>query len=115
MFPAMKSWDLPSLPVEPHQPEVLLSDEEGRAIVINLPAGEQLKEHQVHERAWVVVAAGEVEIDDSGGETVKAGPGFLATFEPNERHELRATSDARILLVLSPWPGEGHPSNRSAA
>ncbi|MDX6617183.1 MAG: hypothetical protein QOD60_2274, partial [Solirubrobacterales bacterium] len=28
----------------------------------------------------------------------------------NERHEIRAKSDARIVLMLSPWPGEGHPS-----
>jgi hypothetical protein len=33
-------------------------------------------------------------------------------FDPNERHEVTAKSDARLLLVLSPWPGEGHPSNR---
>jgi hypothetical protein len=33
-------------------------------------------------------------------------------FDPNERHEVTAKSDARLLLVLSPWPGEGHPSNK---
>ena len=40
------------------------------------------------------------------------GPGFLAQFEPNERHEVRATSDTRLVLFLAPWPGEGHPSQR---
>ena len=108
----MQSWDLSTLDVEAHQPEVLASDDEGRAIAINLPAGERLQEHQVHERAWLVVAAGAVEIDDAGGDSVSGGPGFLAMFEPNERHEVRATEDARLLLVLSPWPGEGHPSQR---
>ena len=34
------------------------SDEEGRVIVINLPGGESLQEHQVHERAWLVVVSG---------------------------------------------------------
>jgi hypothetical protein len=24
-----------------------------------------------------------------------------------------ATDDARLVLILSPWPGEGHPSNRA--
>jgi hypothetical protein len=24
---------------------------------------------------------------------------------------VRATEDARLLLLLSPWPGVGHPSN----
>jgi quercetin dioxygenase-like cupin family protein len=108
----MDSWDIASLDVQPHQPEVLRSDEEGRVIAINLPAGEELQEHQVHERAYLVVAAGEIEVEQ-GGNTVKGGPGFLAHFAPNERHEVRATSDSRVLLLLSPWPGEGHPSART--
>ena len=44
----METWDIASLDVEPHQPEVLRSDPEARAIAINLPAGAELKEHQVH-------------------------------------------------------------------
>ena len=107
----MDTWDIASLDVEPHQPVVLRSDEETRVIAINLPSGEQLQEHQVHERAYLLVAAGEIEVA-RGGDSVSGGPGFLAHFEPNERHEVRATSDARLLLLLSPWPGEGHPSRR---
>jgi quercetin dioxygenase-like cupin family protein len=110
----MQTWDLSSIDVEPHQPEVVSSDQEGRLIVINLPAGERLQEHQVHERAWLVVIAGTVEISGPDGDTVSGGPGLLASFEPNERHEVAATEDARMLLVLSPWPGEGHPSNASS-
>ena len=53
----MESWELNSLDVQPHQPQVLDSESEGRAIVIQLPAGERLSEHQVHERAWLVVAS----------------------------------------------------------
>ena len=74
-------------------------------------AGEELQDHEVHERAWLVVVDGEVEID-AGEETVSGGPGLFATFDPKERHEVRATSDARLLLVLGPWPGAGHPSER---
>jgi quercetin dioxygenase-like cupin family protein len=107
----MESWNLNELTVEPHAPQVLDSESEGRAIVINLPKGEQLQEHQVHERAWLVVAAGEVEIEQDGS-TVSGGPGLTAHFEPNQRHEVRAGSDARLLLILAPWPGEGHPSQR---
>jgi quercetin dioxygenase-like cupin family protein len=107
----MQTWDIASLAVEPHQPEVLRTDPEARVIAINLPAGEQLQEHQVHERAWVMVAAGQVEIEQDGS-TVSGGPGFVAHFEPRERHEVRATTDARLLLFLAPWPGEGHPSQR---
>jgi quercetin dioxygenase-like cupin family protein len=107
----MDTWDIASLPVQPRQPEVLRSDNETRVIAINLPGGERLQEHQVHERAWLVVADGEVEVAE-GEDTVSGGAGLLVHFEPNERHEVRATKDARLILMLSPWPGEGHPSRR---
>jgi quercetin dioxygenase-like cupin family protein len=108
----MDTWDIASLPVEPRHPQVLRSDDETRVIAINLPAGERLQEHQVHERAWLVVADGEVEVEE-GERTVTGGPGLLLHFEPNERREVRATADARLILMLSPWPGEGHPRRRS--
>jgi quercetin dioxygenase-like cupin family protein len=107
----METWDIASLDVEPRHPEVLRSDDEIRVIAINLPAGEELQEHQVHERAYLLVAGGEIEIE-RGGETVSGGPGFLAHFDPAERREVRATSDSRLVLLLSPWPGVGHPSRR---
>ena len=107
----METWDIASLDVQPHAPEVLRTDPEARVIAINLPAGEELQEHEVHERAWVVVAGGDVEIEQ-GGSTVSGGAGLVAHFDPKERHEVRATSDARLLLFLAPWPGEGHPSQR---
>jgi quercetin dioxygenase-like cupin family protein len=107
----METWDIAALDVQPHQPEVLRSDDETRVIAINLPAGEALKEHQVHERAWLVVASGEIEVEQ-GGESATGGAGFLAHFDPAERHEVRARQDARLILLLSPWPGDGHPSRR---
>jgi len=107
----METWDIASLDVQPHQPEVLRSDDETRVIAINLPAGEALQEHQVHERAWLMVASGEVEVEQ-GGDSAVGGPGFLAHFDPAERHEVRAHSDSRLILLLSPWPGDGHPSRR---
>ena len=107
----LESWDIRSLDIKPHRPEVLRSDGEARLIAIALPSGEELQEHQVHERAYLFVADGEIEVQD-GGETEKGGCGYIVQFEPNERREVRATSDARILLLLAPWPGEGHPSTR---
>jgi quercetin dioxygenase-like cupin family protein len=107
----MESWDVASLDVEPRHPQVLRSDDETRVIAINLPAGELLQEHQVHERAFLVVASGQVEVENDG-KVEAGGAGFLAHFDPNERHEVRATSDSRIVLILAPWPGEGHPSLR---
>ncbi len=106
----MDSWNIPELEVEAQQPQVLTSRDEGRAIVLVLGAGERLSEHQVHERAWLLVISGAVEVSEPGGDRVAGGPGLLAVFDPNERHEVSATEDSRLLLVLSPWPGEGHPS-----
>ena len=106
----MESWNLNELEVEPRLPQVLDSESEGRAIVINLPQGEQLQEHQVHERAWLLVVDGNLEINTPDGKWAAGGPGLLAVFDPKERHEVEAVEDSRLLLVLSPWPGDGHPS-----
>ena len=106
----MEHWDLTGLDVEPRQPQILDSKRgESRTIALKLAAGEGLAEHQVHERAHVIVIEGEVEIGD-----VTGGPGLLVIFDPGERHEVRARTDARLLLVLAPWPGDGHPGARDA-
>ena len=107
----MDSWDIRTLDVQPRQPQILRSDPEARVVTITLPAGEALDDHQVHERAYVLIVEGEAQIGPVGS-TQQAGPGFLAQFEPNERHEVRAASDTRLVLFLAPWPGEGHPSQR---
>jgi redox-sensitive bicupin YhaK (pirin superfamily) len=104
----MEHWDLRTLDVVPQQPKILHSARgEARSILISLRAGEELQEHQVHERAYVVVIDGEVDLAGTAG-----GPGTAAVFEPKERHAVRAISDARLLLVLAPWPGDGHPGAR---
>ena len=104
----MEHWDLRTLSVEPHQPKILHSARgEARSILVNLPAGEELQDHQVHERAYVVVIDGEV---DLGGQ--QGGTGLAAVFDPKERHAVKATTDARLLIVLAPWPGDGHPGAR---
>ena len=108
----MEHWDLRTLDVQPHQPKILHSSRgESRTIALHLPAGEALPDHEVHERAHFVVVDGEVEVEGAAG-TVTGGPGFLAIWDPGERHEVRATTDARVMLLLAPWPGEGHPGAR---
>jgi quercetin dioxygenase-like cupin family protein len=102
----MQQWDLLSLEVAPHRPIVLDSHPEGRSIALTLPAGECLQEHRVHERAWLVVIEGEIEID-SHGATQRGAAGLFAIFDPKEDHEIRAVAPTRLLLVLAPWPGEG--------
>jgi quercetin dioxygenase-like cupin family protein len=101
--------------VLPNRPEVIYSGATTRAIVINLPAGERLSEHQVHEHTWLVLTAGQLEIVDSHDGTITAGPGHVMHWDPNQRHEVRAIGDSRILMLLTPWPGEGHPSERARA
>jgi quercetin dioxygenase-like cupin family protein len=110
----VESWDLRSLDVAPRRPVILHSTRgEARSVALHLPAGEQLQDHQVHERAHLVVVEGEVDVT-WGDETVSGGPGLLAVFDPGERHQVLARSDARLLLVLAPWPGDGHPGARDA-
>jgi quercetin dioxygenase-like cupin family protein len=108
----VETWNVKMIEVEPHLPQVLRSDDEGRIIVINLPAGEELGEHQVHERSWIFVVEGEVELEASANGSFSGGPGLLIHAQPNERNEIRAVSDARLVMLLAPWPGEGHPSQR---
>jgi quercetin dioxygenase-like cupin family protein len=113
----VQHWDLRTLEVRPHLPAILHSTRgEARSIVLTLPAGDLLQEHEVHERAHLVVVDGEVDVLEGGGTgSVRAGAGGFFVFEPHERHEVRAVSDARLLLVLAPWPGDGHPGAREDA
>jgi quercetin dioxygenase-like cupin family protein len=105
----MNSWKLKDLHLGPHAPEILASAEDARAIALLIPAGESLEDHQVHERAWVTVLDGEVEITTPTGESISGSSGMLVEFSPNERHALHARTDTRLFLLLTPWPGPGHP------
>jgi len=105
----MQTWDLREIdaPSGARDPVVLHSDDEGRAVMIRLDAGQELGEHQVKEHAFIVVIEGSLRIGAGDG-AVEAGPGTLALFEPNERRVISSVEGARLLMLLSPWPGEGH-------
>lgn len=105
----MNSWDIRGLDLRPHSPKILSTTDDARAIVLEIPAGESMQDHQVHERAWVTVIDGEVEITTTSGEQVVGGCGLMVEFAPHERHAVLARSTARLLLLLTPWPGRGHP------
>src|SRR5579872_7425736 len=98
----MDAWDLKRLAWSPHRPEILASTAGGRAILLDLPAGGMLQDHQVHEGAWITVIYGEARITDHTGRTIDAQPGVLVQFAPQERHEVKALADARLLLLLTP-------------
>jgi quercetin dioxygenase-like cupin family protein len=105
----VRSWKLREIetPDGSRSPVVLHSGGEGRAVLIGLAPGQELGDHQVKEHAFVVVIEGTARIE-SGGVAVDAGPGTLVAFEPDERRVVTSPAGAKILLLLAPWPGEGH-------
>jgi quercetin dioxygenase-like cupin family protein len=105
----LNSWTITNLGLKPHAPEILASTDEARAIALMIPAGESLEDHQVHEEAWLTVLGGEVEITTTSGDSISGSSGLVVAFAPNERHAVHARSDAHLLLLLTPWPGDGHP------
>jgi quercetin dioxygenase-like cupin family protein len=105
----MQRWNLLELdaPDGTRDPIVLHSDDGARAVLIVLGPGQALGDHQVKENAWVTVLEGTVEIA-CAGESARAEPGTMVRFDPDERHALSSAEGARVLLLLAPWPGEGH-------
>jgi quercetin dioxygenase-like cupin family protein len=105
----MRTWRLPEIETEDgtRSPVVLLSEDEARAVLVELKAGQELGDHQVKEHAWIVVVEGSARIG-AGGEEIEAPVGTLAHFEPDERHFVASERGAKILLLLAPWPGAGH-------
>ncbi len=104
----MRSWNLHEIdtPGGRTSPVVLFS-EDSRAVLLGLDPGQELGEHEVRERAWVLVVHGEIEVEaDAELTTVRAGS--LVTFAPGERHSVNSPTGARLLLLLAPWPGAGH-------
>ncbi len=107
----MNSWDLIANEIQPKQPKVLLSQEGGsRGIGAFLPAGERWQDHETREAAWVVVLAGQVEIEHEA-RTKAAGAGHVFHFAEHERREIRAVSDATLLMVLAPYPAPDHQTS----
>jgi quercetin dioxygenase-like cupin family protein len=106
----MQHWKLYEIetPDGSRSPAVLHSqDGESRVVLIELTAGQELSEHQVTEAALLLVVSGHVQVE-AANESLEAGAGELFRFEPAERHSVGSTDGARVLLVLSPWPGAGH-------
>lgn len=105
----METWNLPGIatPGGTVSPVVLKSEDEARAVLIGLEAGQELGDHQVKEHAWLVVVEGSARIR-AGGVDIEATAGSLAHFEPDERHSVSSAGGAKLLLLFAPWPGPGH-------
>jgi quercetin dioxygenase-like cupin family protein len=105
----MQHWNLAEIaaPEGMRDPTVLHSDEGARAVLVVLTAGQSLGDHQVKEIAWLTVVSGHATVV-VGGERIEATTGALFRFEPAERHSVSTETGARLLLILAPWPGQGH-------
>jgi quercetin dioxygenase-like cupin family protein len=105
----VQHWNLREIetPGGSRSPVVLRSDPDARAVLIVLHPGQALGDHQVKEGALVAVVDGSVQVQ-AGGDTVEGATGSFFSFEPDERRSISSEAGARLLLVFSPWPGEGH-------
>jgi quercetin dioxygenase-like cupin family protein len=105
----MQHWNLLAVDAArgTRDPYVVHQDEAARAVLVVLAPGQELGEHQVKENAWVSVVDGIVQVV-CDGQQLEFGQGSLMRFEPGERHAISSAEGARILMLLSPWPGEGH-------
>ena len=112
----MDFWQLNEEELEPHAPRVLHSEEgASRVILLGLPAGELLQEHEVREHALLFLLEGALAVSAGDSQADVRAPALLR-FDPSERHEVRATADARLVLSLAPWPGDGwHDTHAPAA
>jgi quercetin dioxygenase-like cupin family protein len=111
----VERWHLPSIEANgKREPRVLFSRPECRAVVIDLNEGDELGDHRVYESAVLQVVSGRLRVGIDGRE-VECDAGSLAVFAPRETHSVRALEASRILLLLAPWPGDGHFPDGEAA
>jgi quercetin dioxygenase-like cupin family protein len=106
----VRHWRLPEVPTpQGARSPVVLHSREGaeRAVLIALDAGEALGDHGVKESALLLVVEGSVHVE-AGDRSVDGDAGALFHFDPDERRSVRSDGGARLLLLLAPWPGEGH-------
>jgi quercetin dioxygenase-like cupin family protein len=106
----VRNWSLPEVetPLGTRSPVVLHSKEGAdRAVLIELRAGEELGDHAVKEYALLIVLDGTIRVD-AGDESFDGEAGSLFQFDPDERRSVTSDDGARVLLMLAPWPGDGH-------
>lgn len=104
----VERWHLPSIEASgKREPRVLFSRPECRAVVIDLNEGDELGDHRVYEHAVVQVVSGKLRMTE-GDHDVECPEGSLVTFAARETRSVRALEPSRLLLLLAPWPGDGH-------
>lgn len=104
----MERWHLPTVEANgKREPRVLFSGPACRAVLIDLGEGEELGDHSVREHAVLHVVSGRVLVRTSS-QDADCDAGALVAFAPGEVHSVRALEGSRLLLLLAPWPGDGH-------
>ena len=98
---AVQSWDVKEIevPEGTRRAAALETVDGARAIIIRLAPGEELGDHPVRERAWLVVVEGSARVE-AGRDIVEAGSGTLLTFEPDKHHKVSSVSGARVVMIL---------------
>ena len=107
----MNSWDLNTLELRPRLPEILSSGAAARAIALDLAAGEGLADHEVHERAWVLVLDGAIEVTTAAGERASGGVGLLIELRPGGAPRGCRVRQGAAAAVADPVAGQW-PSGR---
>lgn len=107
----MKAWNLLTIesPLGTRDPHVLHEDEGSRGLLLILNAGQRLDEHEVRENTWAVVIEGAIEVlaaDSDEAHVLEQGN--LVYWKAQERRSISSPRGARMLLVLTSWPGPGH-------
>jgi hypothetical protein len=92
---AVQTWDVKEIqaPEGTRLAAVLETVDGARAIIVRLGAGEELGDHQVRERAWLMVVEGTARIE-AGGDVVDAGP------ERCSRSSLASATASQVMVVL---------------
>jgi hypothetical protein len=78
-------------------------------LLLLLNPGQSLDEHEVRENTWAVVVEGAIEVSAAGSdEALVLEQGALVYWKAQERRSISSPRGARMLLVLTSWPGPGH-------
>jgi quercetin dioxygenase-like cupin family protein len=111
----VERWHLPSIEASgQREPRVLFSQPEFRGVVVDLAAADELGDHRLYEHALIQVVSGRLRVT-AGEQAVECDAGTLVAFAPHETRSVQALEPSRILLLLAPWPGDGHyPQDRIA-
>jgi len=104
----VEHWHLPSIEQSgTREPRVLFSQPEFRAVVVDLKLRDELGDHRVQEHTVLQVVSGRVRLG-LGSRELECEAGSLVRLQPRETRSVTALEPSRILLVLAPWPAEGH-------